>query len=248
MPRENRTMSAHRAAAFRWTLILSALLLPSLASAAAMDVSLTFATLPSAQGWSYAAVGAHAGVAEAAIYSVTGAELHMNSMGQSNGVSGGSILYNLLAGITNTESKQMRVRARCLQVEGSTNAPVGQGGFFFGFTVNNANYGASITPTKVCILLSTGYFVFATNYDNSTAFHDYLLEFVAPTTSRIYRDGVLIGSSTAGFPVAQTNRASIGDGTGGANAQVEIRQVRVVQDVATATAATTWSRIKELYR
>jgi hypothetical protein len=241
-------MASHRALPIRFLLAAAVLVVPPIAHAAVIDQSLTFATLPSAQGWTYAAVGAHAGVAEGTIYAVDGAQLFMNSMGQSNGTSGGSILYGLLSGITNTESKQIRIRARCLQVEGSTNAPIGQGGFHFGFTVNNANYGAAITPTKVCLLLSTGYFVFATNFDNSTAFHDYILEYTGGTNSRIWRDGVLIGTSTTGFPVAQANRASFGDGTGGANAQVEIREVRVIQDVATVTRATTWSRMKELYR
>ena len=243
-------MLPHRTRVARSLLLaVFALASPCLASAAPMDVQLGFSSLPSAQaGFTYAAVGAHTGVAEATIFSLGSGALTMDSIGQSNGIAGGSIFYNYLGSVTNTDTKEFRVTARCLAVETSTGAPAGQGGFTFGFTANNTNYGFAITPTKVCLLLSSGYFVFTTTFDNSTSFHEYLLQFSPPTTTRIFRDGTLIGTSSAGFPVAQTNRIWFGDGTGGANARGQIVALRFIQDVATGTEPGGWSRLRTLYR
>lgn len=215
--------------------------------AAPLDVQLTMSSLPSAQGFTYTPSGAHASAVETDVFPVSGGVLSMNSVGQSNGVSGGSILYNYLSGVTNGETKQIRVRARCLQVEASGTAPAGQGGFVFGFTANSTNYAFCLTPTRVGIMLSTGFFLFATTFDN-TQFHDYRFEFTPPTTTRVYRDNALLGTSTAGFPAALTNRFWLGDGTGGANASGEVESFRFIQDVATGVSPTTWGRIKALYK
>ena len=216
------------------------------ASAASMDVTLNFASLPSAQGFTYTPTGAHAAVLEPNVFSVSGGVLTQNTMGQSNGISGGGILYQINGGMTATETKQIRVRTRCLQVEGSAGAPSGEGGLVFGFSIGSVQYAWTLTPTKILVLQSTSYVAIPGVYDN-TVFHDYTFEFIPPTTYRTWRDGGLINTSTVGYGIV-ANRLFIGDGTGGANARGEITSFRFIQDIATATRSSSWGRIKGLYR
>jgi len=166
-------------------------------------------------------------------------------MGQGFGVSGGSIFYNMSGIVTTTEIKQVRFEARCLQVEGSGGGAQGQQGFAAGFTTGSVQYDLSVTPTKVYTLGPAGTVAVAGTYDNSTAFHEFLFDFTPPTTFRIYRDGTLIHTGTSGFSVA-ANRIFFGDGTGGANAHIEIRALRFTQGVVTATEPATWGRVKSL--
>lgn len=218
------------------------------ALAAPMDVQLNFSSLPSAQGWTYAAVGSHTGTPEANVFAIGGGALAMNTIGQSNGVAGGSILYNLSGGITSTEIKELQVRARCTGVEPSATAPQGQGGFCFGFTTAaSRQYAFAISDTRVMVLIPTGFFVFATAYDN-TQFHDYRFVWSTPNngTFSLFRDGALVGTSNTGFPVAD-NRIFFGDGTGGANGNGEISSLRFLQGSATSIDAESWGRLKSLY-
>jgi hypothetical protein len=192
------------------------------------DLQLTFGTLPSAQGFTYVPSGSHAGAVEATIFSVDGTTLTQNSIGQGYGVSGGGILYNYSGIVTATEAKQLLVRARCLQVEGSGIGAAGQQGFAFGFNTGSVQYDISVTPTKVYTLGPGGTVAISGTYDNSTAFHDWLLDFTPPNAFKIYRDGSLIHSGTNGFGVSG-NLIFIGDGTGGANAHAEVRSLRFLQ-------------------
>ena len=89
--------------------------------------------------------------------------------------------------------------------------------------------------------------VLAGTADNATAFHDWLFDWTSNASWRLYRDGVLLGSFSGGFAVA-ANRIFFGDGTGGANAHGEITRLEFVQGAAVPTAATTWGRVKGLYR
>ena len=215
---------------------------------ASQDVSLTYDVLPSAQGWTYTPSGSHAGATEGLIFEADGTALHLRSMGQGYGVSGGSILYAINGIVSSTESKQLRVSAQVLQVEGSGAGAQGQGGNVFGYTLptTNVQYGFSITPTNVYVLISTGFAQVTGTYDN-TGFHEYIFDFAAPGTTRLYRDGVLLSINTQGFGVTG-NRVFFGDGTGGANSHTVIRQLRFVQNLTTPAAPASWGRIKSLYR
>jgi hypothetical protein len=228
-------------------LLLAALLLPvSPVLAAPLDLALGFATLPSAQGFTYVASGAHAGVPEASVFSVNSVRLIQNTMGQSNGVSGGSIFYQRLNGITTTETKRIAVTARCLAAEGSTNAPSGEGGFIFGFATGSVQYAFGLTPTRISVLQPGGTVLLSGTFDNATAFHDYIFEWTPPSSWRVIRDGVVVGTGSGGFSVA-SNRVFLGDGTGGANARGEISMFRFSQDVVTAVRSETWARMKALF-
>lgn len=232
----------HRASLL-WFVLSLACAAPALA--ASVDLSLGLSSLPTAQGWTYAASGSHAGVLESSVFSVAGGALIQNTIGQSNGVAGGSILYQISPGVTTTETKQLLVRARCLSVEGSANATLGQGGFIFGFATGSTQYAFGLTPTRLTVLIPSGTFVLANVVDN-TQFHDYVFNWSPPGTYSLFRDGVLINTSSGGFAVA-ANRVFLGDGTGGANASGEVTQFRFLQGGATTAESTTWGRLKALY-
>ena len=236
----------HRPPLRVFVLLSLALAVPAITRAAAFDVNVTFGSLPSAQGWTYSTSGSHAGVLEPSVFAVAGGVLTMNTMGQSNGVAGGSLIYVDNPGVTTTEVKSIRTRLRCLQVEGSANATGGQGGLFFGFTTGTIQYGFSITPTRVYLLNGVSFTVVGGTFDNSTAFHDWQFDWNVGGSYSITRDGVLVGSSSGGGAVA-LNRIFFGDGTGGANAHAEFTSVRFLQGGATATAAGSWGRVKALY-
>ena len=212
--------------------------------AAPLDVQLTMSSLPSAQGFTYTPSGAHASAVETDVFPVSGGVLSMNSVGQSNGVSGGSILYNYLSGVTNGETKQIRVRARCLQVEASGTAPAGQGGFVFGFTATRRT---TLLLTRLvsasCCRRASSCSDHVDNTSSTTTASSH-----PPTRRACTVTTPCLGTSTAGFPAALTNRFWLGDGTGGANASGEVESFRFIQDVATGVSPTTWGRIKALYK
>jgi hypothetical protein len=221
-------------------------LAPAPAPAAPLDITLHFASLPSAQGFTYAAVGAHAGVAEAAVFGVDGTKLVQNTMGQAIGAAGGSILYQVAGGVTATETKRIFARARCLAQEGSASATLGQGGYIWGFNTGSVQYGFGLTSARLSVLQPGGTTVLAGTYDN-TQFHDYIFLWTPPGSWQLFRDGVLVGSGSGGFS-ASGSRLFLGDGTGGANAHGEMSAFRFTQDLATAARPETWSRVKALFR
>lgn len=240
-------MTLHPAFARALAASAAVLFAASSAGASTFDVNLGFASLPSAQGWTYTPSGSHAGVLESSVFSVAGGVLTQNTMGQSNGVSGGSIFYVQSPGVTTGEPKQIILRGRCLVEEGSANATLGQGGFFFGFTTGSTQYGFGFTSARAYVLQPGGTVVLTGTMDNATAFHDWLFDWTTAASWRLYRDGILLGAFSGGFAVA-ANRLFFGDGTGGANAHGEITRLEFVQGAAVPAQATTWGRVKGLYR
>jgi hypothetical protein len=214
--------------------------------AATQDISLTFGSLPSAQGWTYTTSGSHAGTLEGLVFETDGAALHLQTLGRGYGVSDGSILYQISGIVTAAETKQLRVTAQAVSVEGSGSGAQGQGGNAFGFTTGATQYGFSITPTAMYVLTRTGFTQVGGTVNNLQP-HDYVFDYVSPSTTRLYRDGVLIHTNTQGFAVA-ANRVFFGDGTGGANSHTIINQLRFIQDVESPAIETSWGRIKSLYK
>jgi hypothetical protein len=224
---------------------IASLAISAASHAASQNFQLNFSSLPSAQGCNYNPVGSHAGTVESSVFSVAGGALIQNSIGKGFGVSGGSIFYGALNGlVTASETKQLRVTARCLQVEGSGGGAAGQQGFAFGFNTGSVQYDVSVTPTNLYALGPGGTINVAYN---NTVFQEYVLDYAPPSTFRIYRGGVLVHTGTSGFAVAGS-RVFFGDGTGGANARAEITALRFVQNLVTPARATTWGRVKSLYR
>ena len=151
---------------------IASLLATGTALSALQNFVLSFSSLPSAQGCNYNAVGSHAGTVESSVFSVGAGVLTQNSIGKGFGVSGGSILYGVLNGLLNTtETKELRVTARVLQVEGSGLGAAGQQGFAFGFNTGSVQYDISITPTNIYALGPGGTITVARTYTNTTL-HD----------------------------------------------------------------------------
>ena len=202
----------------------ASLLATAAALAAPLDLTLNFASLPSSQGFTYVATGAHAGVLESSVFTVGSGMLAQNTIGQYLGTTGAGIYYQRLTGITTTEAKQIRVNARCLQTAGTASFPFGEGGLCFVFTTGSVQYGFTLTAGKVGLLQAGGWSMLPALFDNTT-FHDYLFDWAPGGSWQMYRD-----------------RA------GGANARGDIRSFRFIQDVATAVTPSTWGRVKALYR
>ena len=107
-------------------------------------------------------------------------------------------------------------------------------------------YAFGLTPTRISVLQPTGTILLSGTFDNSTAYHDFIYEWTPPSSWRVIRDGVVVGTGSGGFSFT-SNRVFFGDGTGGSNARGEISALRFSQDVATPTRAEKWSRVKSRY-
>lgn len=213
---------------------------------ASQDILLDFNTLPSAQGFVYSPVGSHAGVAEAAVFSVAGGVLTQDTIGQYLGTIGGGINYVRGGIIVVGEASELQVTARCLQVQGTAAFPAGQGGLWFGLTDGATQFGFALNASKAFVLGSSGWVTLAGTWDN-TQFADWTFRFDPPATCRLYRDGALVSTTIGGGAVA-ANRLIFGDGTGGANARGEITAFHFLQGGAVAVEGSTWGGIKALYR
>lgn len=238
-------LSAHPLAAFLGALALCATTAAPAALAGPLHLSLGFSSLPSAQGFTYTASGSHAGVLESSVFAVGGGVLSQNTIGQANGTAGGGLYYQATGGVTTTETKQLRVRARCTQTVGTSANPNGLGGFAFGFANGATQYDFGITPTRVYVLSGSAQVALAGSYDN-TQFHDYVFEYASASLQRLYRDGVLLFSGASGGALA-VNRVFFGDTTGGANAAGEVAGFEFVQDLTTDAVPSTWGRIKSTF-
>lgn len=212
------------------------------ASAAPLNVTLNFASLPSAQGFSYTAEGADAGIPESSVFSVSGGVLSQNTLTCALGGAGADVMYRRIGGMSADESKQIRFRARCTSATGST----GAGGMMIGFANGSLYFEISITPTQVFTLNGGGRAAAPGTFDN-TQFHDYVFDWSPPGTYRVYRDGVLIDTRSGGFGTG-ANELIIGDSTGGANAAGQFAWIQFVQDLTTPVTPSSWGRIKSLHR
>lgn len=236
-------MVPHRRSARRAPLALAALLLAlAVSPARATDIPMTFGSLPSAQGWTFASGGSPVAT-EAGTFSLAGGVLTLNTMAFGITGVGTSAYYQYTGVVNNFEPLVISMRGRLLQHEGDfTNTFVG-GGFTIGFGHGATYYQMGITPTQIRNVAGT---ILSTAYDN-TQFHDYRLEWSPPSTVRYYVDGTLISTNNAGSASA-VNRLLLGDGTGAANSQAEITAYRFLQGAATPAAPSTWGRIKSLRR
>jgi len=190
----------------------------------AETISLNFDTLPSNQGWEYIAYGNS--VPEADIFSVDNDALHQNSLGVGYATSG-SNLYRLNDFIKNSLPFTISLTAKIIQAK--SNAGNNPFGFVFGgiFVSPEENFktgiGIGIGTNKI---QDNTLRTISTSIDN-TQFHNYLLEVNPQTGYSFYVDEALIYTGSLGnFPIEENdqllNYLFLGDGTGSANAQVEI--------------------------
>ncbi len=211
----------------------------------ATDVSLDFASLPSAQGWTYSTSGVPA--AESPTWSAAGGVLSVDTMPYELGAAGGTTSFYARGGsVSPSEPLVIEFRARVLESEHDGGAFIG-GGFAVGFGDGVSLWQLGILPGAIRNVVGT---VLTTAYDN-TQFHDYRMEWTPPSTLEYFVDGALISSDPTGLALG-LNRIHIGDVTGAANARAEVTYYRFRQGAATgageAVAVARWGRVKALYR
>lgn len=228
------------------SLFVFLLLPPALPALASQDILLGFGALPTAQGFTWNAVGSHAGVAEASVFTADGAKLVQDTIGQALGTAGGGLFYTLPGIIVASESSELHVTARCLQVQGSSVYPAGQGGVGFGITTGSVQYAFTITPTAAYVLGPGGWITVAGAFDN-TQFADWTLAYAPPSSCQLYRNGALVSATSGGGALA-LNRLFFGDLTGGGNARAEITTLHFLQGGAVSVEGASWSGIKALFR
>jgi hypothetical protein len=229
---------AHCTLALYALLALGLLVAPT---ARATDIPLAFGSLPSAQGWAFTSGGIV--TTEAASFSLSGNTLVMDTMGEPLAGSGTSAFYQQPGVVLSNQSIVIQLRARVTNFEGNFSNQFVGGGFAFGFAQGTTDWQMGITPTQIRNVNGA---ILSTAYDNAQ-FHDYRLEWDPPSTVRYYVDDTLISSAAGGLSAA-LNRIHLGDVTGASNARAEITQFRFLQGAATPAGATSWGRIKSLYR
>lgn len=214
--------SSHRSTFIRSTVLVSFLAILLVMSwqvvAAPGAVSLGFTSLPSAQGWSY--FNGTSGIPDTSIYSVSGGELHLNSIGQ--GFSGFAYRYNNV--VDSSLPFTLYVRARVVNYEmQSFQNPYG---FTMAVSSSVGGYEMGISPGR--ILGGAADTTISTSVDVSQ-YHDYRIEGLPNGTFSFYVDNVLLGTLSARAPGSVTNAIAFGDSTAGANAQVDISSLEFSQ-------------------
>ena len=187
------------------------------ATAHAETVTLDTSRLPTVQGWTYAAYGDGAAVAEASIYSVSGGLLHQNSMGVGMTQSGGN-WYEHAVTLAPSENWSMTLVGRLLSFE-SVTSPAYPFGFCFGandniavgFGSDNIQYvgrnGLASAP------LPSGF--------DSSVFNRYELNVVGGLQSFTI-NGVAVFTDQL-LPGGNPSAILFGDGTGYANSRADIQ-------------------------
>jgi hypothetical protein len=170
--------------------------------------------LPSAQGWTYVAVGQE--VPEASVFSVSGGVLHQNSIGIGIGYPGTNA-YRLANVIDSSQPFTISMRARVLEDEGEVT--VNSFGFcaaaYGGTEEFGFGLGTQLTQTI------DAYGREEPLASDNTEFHDYRLEVTPGFGYQLFRDDDLITTGVP-FELAFPNGLELGDGTGGANARAEV--------------------------
>lgn len=177
------------------------------------DITLSFGTLPSAQGWTYFVLNNPA--TETEVFSVSGGTLFQNSL--STGFQGqGSNRYNFFTDISPRLPFTLAVRARVLEENGDINT--NSFGFFFNSFTKTKTIQVGLGTSKIDDANSGDGRFLSTTIDN-TQFHNYRLEGSLGIGYRLFIDDVLLATG----PTTQTSNdqsrsfLSLGDGTGGTN-------------------------------
>jgi hypothetical protein len=211
------------------------------ASARATDITLSFGSLPSAQGWTYGTGGSPLAT-EAGTWSVGAGVLSLDTMAFGTTGAGTSSYYFQSGVVDPGQPLTIEVRARLLDWEGAAGNQFRGNAFCFGFTQGATQYLMGITPTEIRNVNGT---VLSSAYDN-TQFHVYRLSWTPPSSVAYHVDATLISTNNAGFAQA-LNRILIGDVTGAGNARAEITSYSFLQGVVVPVQEATWSGIKAIY-
>lgn len=196
--------------------LTSALIAAFTAYSRAATVELDFATLPSAQGWTYQATGNNA--PEASVFSVNGTQLSQNTIGLGI-VPSGNNRYNYFGVVDPLLPFTLDITARVTQSE-SASWEYQSFGFAFGFFTGSVGYGIGIDVSRVQALAPIDVVTVPVAID-TTQFHDYRLKGVPGGSFDLFIDGALVYT---GAPRLLTpfNLLFLGDSTGGQNAAADV--------------------------
>jgi hypothetical protein len=187
------------------------------------DVTLSFDSLPSAQGWTFM------GDAPESSYSLVDGMLRQNTIIGQNGVPGAGYC---ISGPQVTEGYfKIDFRARVTDYQmynyAADGHPECNNDFGFGVCIRGTSGSAliGISPTEIAFDNQTNGWHFQTALiaDNTT-FHDYRMEgmLAAGGSFSLYRDGVFLGSAPIRADAVNPRALLLGDMTAGASAIADI--------------------------
>jgi hypothetical protein len=162
-----------------------------LGAAHAGTVSLSFSSLPSAQGWSFVSDG----VPEASVFSIVGG----NTLAQNTTGIGGQAAYYTLGGVVAPNVPfSLSFTARLLVEE--TSPGLGPFGAFTVFVQTGVEtYGIGLGPDRIAGITQL---VLSTSIDTSV-FHDYRLEVTPGVRYEVFVDNVFIGAGSRDWSLAR---------------------------------------------
>ena len=184
----------------------------------ALGINLSFATLPSSQGWTYEPIG-HPGLPEANVFSVDGTRLEMDTIGVGFGASGvaQSIRYSLHGVVDPTKPAILEWTSRTL-----ANEENGDNTFGWAFLIQTGSreYSVGFRTNLLRAFNGNGAEEFLLD---ATAFHTYRIEadLIAERYS-LYVDGVLALANLVPFVTNHPNGLFFGDSSNSANARAEL--------------------------
>lgn len=187
--------------------------------AVATVVTLDMSTLPSAQGWTYTAVGpSHGGQLETNIWATSGTVLSMNTMPSALVSPSGN--YYIQTNLVNAiDDIILSWRSRVLESEFIASSHYG-----WALNFETGSQGINVGFETNGIVLGTGSLL---AFD-ATGFHDYRVEFTPGESSfDLFIDNSLFASGSAS--VSALNRILFGDGSGASNARAEMTSYSFVQ-------------------
>lgn len=189
-------------------------------------ITLDPSILPSNQGWDYSAVGLHSGAIESEVFSEGETALNLNSIGEPlSSLTGGAIQYRQSAVVELGMLTTLEWASQTLAYEYTSSA--GQNfGFSLGFSSGSYRYFAGINLGQVTLIDGSG---FTSIPVDTTEAHTYRMETISGTsTYSFYVDNALEATLSARSGTTQAD-VYFGDGTGGANSNIDITALNFAQ-------------------
>jgi Bacterial Ig-like domain (group 3) len=178
-------------------------------------ISLSFDSLPSAQGWTYLAEGNL--VAETSLFTVDPIQRVLRQKTTDVVPNGqvGTNTFRLFNSISPTLPFSITMRARVLISDG--NASANAFGFSFSAYTGTEKYGIGLSTNSI---QSADAKFISTNFDN-TVFHDYRLDVTPGVGYEFFVDGNRLATGPP-LPLSFPNALEIGDAASGTNALAEV--------------------------
>lgn len=214
---------------------IKAILITSLwvavSAANANVVILDTSTLPSTQGWEYAASGIHAGVAETDLFSVNGSVLTMDNLDEPVNWRGGAAFYRQQDIVESSKDTVLQWTSRTTEHEKTSGGH--DFGFFMNFDDGQYSYRAGITDSLITLNNGAGLHTIALD---ATIYHTYRIETVTGQPAYdFYIDNTLQATLTGRSTSLNTLR--FGDTTSTANAKTDITELQFCQIPEPMTAS-----------